>query len=560
MEFITDELVKWNPTDMVEITLQEPDDFLKIKETLTRIGVSSKKNQNTLFQSCHILHKQGRYFIVHFKELFLLDGKPANLTENDVQRRNTITELLSDWGLLDIVDHSKMDKRFASLKQIKILFFSIILIFIFTVSLIYYGLLVILKSWKYSSFYEPDVNLLENSNSKRIQLALDFFSTNKNTINKYRTRKENNVTHHRPQLCIGVLTAPRSFYKSQRYLLQSMYSILSRFKGKKDRVSVIISIFTNNNRRRWHNKNDFTDHRIDLEIIRPFVDNIVLMDHDAQKPMEKNGNFQKVKYNWLYYESIDYLKALKHCHLNSDADNILLIEDDSFASPNMFVKLSKILKALESIAKKTGATIADTIILAGNVGLERAIKKAGSKVKVPFNPGRGDSSQEKTEIKNFKWLEPLHDGFRNYVKSDYSVMPEELLLERASLMGLTAQEMTCLIGGMRVLGTNHESAKDKGVLTNKVGTLTNDFFVNLVDMKYTWQPTGKNSYDIIDRKTKKVKFTASRADLVLGSNSILRSYSEVYAQDDNKEKFVQDFVKVWTKVMNADRQEVRKLH
>ena len=223
-------------------------------------------------------------------------------------------------------------------------------------------------------------------------------------------------------------------------------------------------------------------------------------------------------------------------------------------------KLSKILKVLESIAKKTGATVADTIILAGNVGLERAIKKAGSKVKVPFNPGRGDSSQEKTEVKNFKWLEPLHDGFRNYVKSDYSVMPEELLLERASLMGLTAQEMTCLIGGMRVLGTNHETAKNKGVLTDKVGTLTNDFFINLVDMKYTWKPTGKNSYDIIDRKTKKVKFTASRADLVLGSNSILRSYSEVYAQDDNKEKFVQDFVKVWTKVMNADRQEVRKLH
>jgi catalase-peroxidase len=127
-------------------------------------------------------------------------------------------------------------------------------------------------------------------------------------------------------------------------------------------------------------------------------------------------------------------------------------------------------------------------------------------------------------------------------------------------MGLTAQEMTCLIGGMRVLGTNHESAKNKGVLTDKVGALTNDFFINLVDMKFIWKPTGKNSYDIIDRKTNKVKFNASRADLVLGSNSILRSYSEVYAQDDNKEKFVQDFVKVWTKIMNADRQEVRKLH
>ena len=219
-------------------------------------------------------------------------------------------------------------------------------------------------------------------------------------------------------------------------------------------------------------------------------------------------------------------------------------------------RLSKVLKVLENIAKKTGATVADTIILAGNVGLEKAIKKAGSKVKVPFSPGRGDSSQEQTEVKSFKWLEPYHDGFRNYVKADYSVMPEELILERASLMGLTAKEMTCLVGGMRVLGTNHASAKNKGVLTDKVGALTNDFFINLVDMKYMWEPTGKNSYDIIDRKTKKVKFTASRADLVLGSNSILRSYAEVYAQDDNKEKFIKDFVEVWTKVMNADRSTV----
>ena len=137
-------------------------------------------------------------------------------------------------------------------------------------------------------------------------------------------------------------------------------------------------------------------------------------------------------------------------------------------------------------------------------------------------------------------------------------MPEELLLERASLMGLTAQEMTCLMGGMRVLGTNHESAKDKGVFTSKVGALTNDFFINLLDMKYNWKPTGKNSYDIVDRKTNKVKYTASRADLVFGSNSILRSYAEVYAQDDNKEKFIEDFVKIWTKIMNADRQIHKK--
>jgi catalase-peroxidase len=139
-------------------------------------------------------------------------------------------------------------------------------------------------------------------------------------------------------------------------------------------------------------------------------------------------------------------------------------------------------------------------------------------------------------------------------------MPEELILERASLMGLTAQEMTCLVGGMRVLGTNHASAKNKGVFTEKVGALTNDFFLNLVDMKFIWKPTGKNSYDIIDRKTNKVKYTASRADLVFGSNSILRSYAEVYAQDDNKEKFVKDFVAVWTKIMNADRSNMKKLN
>ena len=139
-------------------------------------------------------------------------------------------------------------------------------------------------------------------------------------------------------------------------------------------------------------------------------------------------------------------------------------------------------------------------------------------------------------------------------------MPEELILERASLMGLTAQEMTCLVGGMRVLGTNHESAKNKGVFTEKVGALTNDFFLNVVDMKYLWKPTGKNSYDIIDRKTNKVKYSASRVDLVFGSNSILRSYAEVYAQDDNKEKFVKDFVAVWTKIMDADRLNLKKLN
>ena len=217
-------------------------------------------------------------------------------------------------------------------------------------------------------------------------------------------------------------------------------------------------------------------------------------------------------------------------------------------------RLGKVLKVLEGIAKKTGATIADTIILAGNVGLEKAIKKAGSKVKVPFTAGRGDAAQDQTDQDSFKVLEPIHDAFRNWAKQEYSVMPEELMLDRASLMNLTAKEMTCLIGGMRVLGTNHSGSKH-GVFTDKVGALTNDFFVHLTDMKYKWEPTGKNSYNIIDRKNNKTKFTATRVDLVFGSNSVLRSYAEVYAQDDNKEKFVKDFVAVWTKIMNADRSQ-----
>jgi len=215
-----------------------------------------------------------------------------------------------------------------------------------------------------------------------------------------------------------------------------------------------------------------------------------------------------------------------------------------------------VLKALEGVAKKAKATIADIIILGGTVGLEQAIKKAGSKVKVPFTPGRGDSTQAQTDVSSFAVLEPIHDAFRNYVKKDYMVTPEELMLDRASLMGLSAKEMTCLIGGMRVLGTNFGGTKH-GVFTDKVGALTNDFFVHLTDMKYSWKPTGKNSYDIIERKSGKVKFTASRVDLVFGSNSVLRAYAEVYAQDDNKEKFVKDFVAVWTKVMNAD---LPKLH
>ncbi|EPW4409182.1 catalase/peroxidase HPI [Vibrio parahaemolyticus] len=215
-------------------------------------------------------------------------------------------------------------------------------------------------------------------------------------------------------------------------------------------------------------------------------------------------------------------------------------------------RLSRVLAVLESIAAEEGCSVADAIVLAGNVGIELAARAAGHDVSVPFAPGRGDASQDMTDVESFEVLEPVADGFRNWLKKDYVVKPEELLLDRAQLMGLTAPEMTVLIGGLRVLGSNYGGSKD-GVFTDRVGTLSNDFFVNLTDMAYTWNPTGENQYEIRDRKTDQVKWTATRVDLVLGSNSILRSYAEVYAQDDNQEKFIHDFVAAWTKVMNADR-------
>jgi catalase-peroxidase len=215
-------------------------------------------------------------------------------------------------------------------------------------------------------------------------------------------------------------------------------------------------------------------------------------------------------------------------------------------------RLSKVLMVLEGIAQACGASVADVIVLAGNVGVEQAAKAAGVTITVPFSPGRGDATQEATDVESFEVLEPIHDGFRNWVKKDYTVSAEELLLDRAQLMGLTAPEMTVLIGGMRVLGTNHGGSKH-GVFTDRVGALTNDFFVTLTDMAYTWKPTGRNSYDICDRATGQAKWTATRVDLVFGSNSILRAYAEVYAQDDNHEKLVKDFVAAWVKVMNADR-------
>lgn len=215
-------------------------------------------------------------------------------------------------------------------------------------------------------------------------------------------------------------------------------------------------------------------------------------------------------------------------------------------------RLSRVLAVLESIAVEASASMADVIVLAGNVGVERAIKAAGYDIDVPFSAGRGDATDEMTDAASFDVLEPLHDGYRNWLKQDYIVSAEEMLLDRTQLMGLTAHEMTALIGGMRVLGTNHGGTKH-GVLTDREGVLSTDFFVNLTDMNYTWKPVGKNLYEIRDRSTDKVKWTATRVDLVFGSNSILRAYAEVYAQDDNQEKFVKDFVAAWTKVMNADR-------
>lgn len=226
---------------------------------------------------------------------------------------------------------------------------------------------------------------------------------------------------------------------------------------------------------------------------------------------------------------------------------------------NKPARLEKVLNKLTEIqaglSKKV--SIADLIVLGGSAAIEKAAQMAGVNIKVPFYAGRGDATEEMTDKESFDVLEPIHDGYRNWLKDDFSIKPEELLLDRTQLMGLTAPEMTALIGGMRVLDTNHNGTKH-GVFTDRVGILSNDFFVNITDMKYTWKPIADDLYHIVDRKSGATKWTATRVDLVFGSNSILRSYSEVYAQDDNKEKFVHDFVKAWTKVMNADRFDLNK--
>ncbi|MCR3958977.1 catalase/peroxidase HPI [Aeromonas veronii] len=215
-------------------------------------------------------------------------------------------------------------------------------------------------------------------------------------------------------------------------------------------------------------------------------------------------------------------------------------------------RLAKVLAVYDKLATECGVSVADLIVLGGNLAIEQAAQAAGVTVSVPFAPGRGDATQAQTDVASFEVLEPLADGFRNWLKQDYVVTAEELLLDRAQLMGLTACEMTALVGGMRVLGTNH-GGTGHGVFTDRVGVLSNDFFVNLTDMDYQWLPKASNLYEIRDRRSGALKWTATRVDLVFGSNSVLRAYAEVYAQDDNSEKFVCDFITVWNKVMNADR-------
>jgi catalase-peroxidase len=231
---------------------------------------------------------------------------------------------------------------------------------------------------------------------------------------------------------------------------------------------------------------------------------------------------------------------------------------------NQPAQLSNVLSVLEGIQKAfNGAqsgdkrvSMADLIVLAGCAGVEAAAKAAGFAVEVPFTPGRMDASQEQTDVESFAVLEPVADGFRNYRKKAYSVSPEEMLVDKAQLLTLSAPEMTVLVGGLRVLGANVGGSK-AGVFTQRPGQLTNDFFVNLVDMSTAWKPTGDNAYEGRDRKTGSVKWTATRVDLAFGSNSQLRAIAEVYAQDDNHKKFVNDFVAAWTKVMNLDRFDLK---
>ena len=226
-------------------------------------------------------------------------------------------------------------------------------------------------------------------------------------------------------------------------------------------------------------------------------------------------------------------------------------------------QLSKVFKVLEKIqkefnSKNKSVTIADLIVLGGGVGIENAARKAGKKIKVPFKPGRGDANQDQTDVNSFNLLEPQADGFRNYVKGEYTLSAEEMLVDRANLMKLTAPEMTVLIGGLKVININFDNSKN-GVFTKKEGQLNNDFFINLLDMKTTWKETSSKEdlFEGRDRKTDKVKWTGTRTDLIFGSNSQLRALAEVYATEDSNDKFLFDFISAWSKVMNADRFDLK---
>ena len=249
----------------------------------------------------------------------------------------------------------------------------------------------------------------------------------------------------------------------------------------------------------------------------------------------------------------DSARTFRHTDLRGGANGARIrLSPQKDWEANEPQRLQKVLQIFEHLAVETGASIADVIVLAGNVGIEQAAQAAGFNITVPFSPGRGDATQTMTDAASFNVLEPKYDGYRNWIKSDYVTKAEELMIERTQLMGLTGPEMTVLIGGLRVLNTNYGGSKH-GVLTQQAGVLTNDFFVNLTDMNNSWHPIDQNLYEIRERNTNKVKWTATKVDLMFGSNSILRAYSEVYAEDDNKEKFVQDFIAAWVKVMNADR-------
>ena len=248
----------------------------------------------------------------------------------------------------------------------------------------------------------------------------------------------------------------------------------------------------------------------------------------------------------------DSAKTFRHSDLRGGANGARVsLSPQKDWDANEPERLSKTLSILRKISSESGASLADTIILAGNTAVEEGAEAAGYKFKVEFKKGRGDASQEMTDENSFSNLEPAADGFRNWFGGKSKSSPEELLVDQAQLLGLTAPEMTVLIGGMRVLGANHLGNKS-GIFTDNEGVLSNDFFVNLTDMNNTWDVVKDNHYEVKDRNSGNLKWTATSVDLVFGSNSILRSYAELYAQDDNKEKFVNDFVNAWTKVMSAD--------